>query len=356
MDIKWKFIVNPNAGLGTALEKWNVAEQMIKKYDIDYDVEYTSEPYQGEYIAKKAIEEGFNRLVAVSGDGVVNEVVNGIMNTPEEKRKEVILGILPFGTGNDYNTVLGFPWSPENAVKYLFEQSSVSPVSVGKMEVVDTGLVKYFNNVLDVGISSLVGHAANLGEGSFIKGPSKYTYLALKKLLTVKQTRGTICLDDQDPIDIKLMMITIGVAKCNGGGMLCCVDGHPQNDEFNVFITQNVTKLQTLIGIKRIKKGKHKTMKGTIFTFAKKVEIKVEKPIAFQFDGEVYIKPPAPKSSVGTHMKAEIIPQALNVFYNPLHQSMYWLTEDEVREGKLPKIDEDREWSHDKARKWQEKN
>ncbi|MHA1317888.1 MAG: diacylglycerol kinase family protein, partial [Candidatus Heimdallarchaeaceae archaeon] len=72
-------------------------------------------------------------------------------------RKKVSLGVLPFGTGNDYNTVLGFPWSPKNAIVHLMEKSATSPVSIGKMKVVDTGLEKYFINVLDVGISSIVG-------------------------------------------------------------------------------------------------------------------------------------------------------------------------------------------------------
>ncbi len=353
---KWKFIVNPHAGLGAALDKWNKAEKVLKEYSIDYDIEFTSAPYQSENIAITAIKEGYNRLIIASGDGVVNEVVNGMMTFDENKRKDIVLGVLPFGTGNDYNTVLGLPWSPENAMRYLLDKTAISPVSIGKMEIKDTGLVRYFNNVLDVGISSLVGHAANIGEGSFIRGPSKYTYLALKKLLTVKQIKASIKLDEGEEIPIKLMMVTIGVAKCNGGGMLCCVDAHPQLDKFNVFITKNVTKLQTLVGIGRIKDGKHKTMKGTLFTFAKKVELSVEKPIAFQFDGEVYIPPKAPISSIGQHLKAEIIPRAINVFYNPNHQSMYWLSADEINSGKLPKIEEDKGWSHKKARKWQENN
>lgn len=219
------------------------------------------------------------------------------------------------------------------------------------MLVEDTEFQRYFINVLDTGISSLVGHAANLGEGSFIKGPRKYTYLALKKLLTVKQKRARIILDNNEPLDIKLMLVTIGTGKCNGGGMLCCLDGHPQNDKFNVFITKDVTKLQTLIGIKRIFDGKHKTMKGTIFTFAQKVVLEVEDPIPFQFDGEVYVP-----QSIGKKLVAEIVPYAINVLYNPYHPSVYWLSAEELAAGKRPRLTEDKGMTHGEARRWQEKN
>ncbi|MHA1686064.1 MAG: diacylglycerol/lipid kinase family protein [Candidatus Heimdallarchaeaceae archaeon] len=348
-ELKWKFIVNPNSGLKKCLERWQKAEIFVKQSGIDYDVTLTTGPFQGEELALKAVNEGFNRLIVVSGDGVLNEVTNGLLKLPYEKRQEVALGVLPFGTGNDYNTVLGLPWKPENAIDYLLNKTDVTTVNAGKFKVLDTDFEKYFINVLDTGISSLVGHAANLGEGSFIKGPRKYTYLALKKLLTVKQKRATIKLDDQEPIDIKIMLISIGLGKCIGGGMLCCVDAHPQHDAFNVFITRKVSKLQTLIGIKRIYKGKHKTMKGTLFTYAKQIELKVESPIPFEFDGEVYVP-----ESIGTHLTVNLVPKALKVLYYPEHPSIYWLSQKEVEEGKKPRIVEDKGMIHGQARRWQE--
>ncbi len=351
MSVKWKFLVNPNSGLKLCKNRWDKVEPLIKEKGIDYDITYTTSPFEAIDLAVDAVNEGFNKLIVVSGDGVINEVVNGLMKVEEHKRKAVDLGVLPFGTGNDYNTVLGLPWNPEHALQTLFEKTISSPVSIGKMEVVDNDLHKYFINVLDTGISSIVGHAANMGEGSFIKGPKKYTYLALKKLLTVKQTKATIELDDQPAFPINIMMVSIGCGKCVGGGMLCCVDGHPQNDHFNVFITKNVTKLQTLVGIKRIFKGQHKTMKGTLFTQAKKVELKTEKPIPFQFDGEVYIP-----HSIGTHLKAEIIPKAINILYNIDHPSVQWLPSDKLLSGEIPIIEESQDYTHGKARKWMENN
>lgn len=349
-DLKWKFIVNPNSALGKCKKKWEKAEPYVKKAGITYSVSMTSAPQQGGELAQEAVREGCNRIIVVSGDGVVNEVANGLIELGKNERDKVSMGVLPFGTGNDYNTVLGLPWSPEKAVHTLVNETKSTIVNAGKFKIIDTGFEKHFINVLDMGISSDVGLGLLNNEISFIKGPRRYTLLALKKLLTVKQRSATVKLDDQGPIDINLMLVTIGLGKSNGGGMLCCIDGHPQNNHFNVFITKDVTKFQTLLGIKRIYSGKHKNMKGTLFEFAKKIEIQTETAIPFDFDGEIYYP-----DSIGTHLKVEMVENAFNVLYNPHHPSVNWLSEDEASSSQLPNLTIKHK-SHDQARKWQEKN
>ena len=133
MSLKWKFIVNPNAGTQRCVERWEKAEPYIKKSGIDYDMILTTARKQGKQLAIDAINDGFNRIIVASGDGVVNEAINGIMSFPEKKRKEVAFGVLPFGTRNDLATYIGITWIPENAVKTLIEKTAVSPSSIGKL-------------------------------------------------------------------------------------------------------------------------------------------------------------------------------------------------------------------------------
>ncbi len=347
---KWKFIVNPNAGTKLCLKRWERAEPVIKDSRIDYDVVLTTGARQGQELVKQAVNDGFDRIIIVSGDGVVNEGINGLMELSEEKRKKVAFGVLPFGTGNDMCTSLGMPWNPENSAKTLINKTAVAPASVGKVNYPDTKFEVYFANVFDFGISSLVNLANYEGEMKWIKGPNKYTLLALKKLIQVKQRKGTIRLDDGDPIDFRLMFVTIGVGKAVGGGMLCCVDAHPQNDFFDLFITQNVSKLQTLKGIKTIHKGEHKKMKNTIYTTAKKVEVELESPIAMEHDGEIYIP-----EDVSAHVIAKHIPLAYNALYNTEHPSMKWLTPEELEQG-IKADGTATGMSHHKGRTWMEKN
>lgn len=350
MSNKWKFIVNPNAGGGLCPKRWEKAEPIIRKSGIDYESIFTTGRKQGIELTKDAINDGFNRIIVASGDGVVNEAINGIMSFPEQKRKSVAFGVLPFGTGNDLCTFMGIPWDPENAAKTLIEKTAVSTSSIGKVKYHDTKFEVFFGNSFDFGISSLVNLANMDGEMRWIKGPSKYTFLALKKLATVKQRKGTIILDDGDPMDFKLMLIAIGIGKSLGGGMLSCVHAHPQNDFFDVMISKDMTKFQTLLGIQKIFKGEHLNLKGVRYKYAKKVEVKLESPIGMEHDGEIY------DGDVSAHVEVNIMPRAYNILYNIEHPSMYWLTEEELAAGKKPDGKATKGMTHWDGRTWMEKN
>lgn len=350
MALKWKFIVNPNAGSGLCSKRWEKAEPVIKESGIDYDVIFTTKRAQGQELTKQAVNDGFNRIIVASGDGVVNEAINGIMSFSEQKRKSITFGVLPFGTGNDYCTFMGIPWNPENAARTLIEKTAVSPSSIGRASYPDTKFDVYFGNMFDFGISSLVNIANMEGEMSWMKSHSKYTLLAIKKLVTVKQRKGTIILDDGEPIDFKLMLVAIGVGKAVGGGMLACVNAHPQNDFFDVFISENMTKFQTLLGIQKIFKGNHLKLKNTLYKTAKKVEVKLEKPIGMEHDGEIY------EGDVSAHVIVKHMPQAYNILYNTEHPSMYWLTHEELAAGKKPDGVATKGMTHWDGRTWQEKN
>ncbi|MCG3221888.1 MAG: YegS/Rv2252/BmrU family lipid kinase [Candidatus Heimdallarchaeota archaeon] len=350
MSDKWKFIVNPNAGSSLCSKRWVKAEPVIKKSGIDYDVIFTEKRAQGQELTKQAINDGFNRIIVASGDGVVNEAINGIMSFPEQKRKSVAFGVLPFGTGNDLCTYMGIPWDPENAAKTLIEKTAVSPSSIGKIKYHDTKFEVFFGNMFDFGISSLVNLGNLNGEMSWIKGPSKYTFLALKKLVTVKQRKGEIRLDDGEWMDFKLMLVAIGIGKAVGGGMLACVNAHPQNDFFDVMISKDMTKFQTLLGIQKIFKGEHLNLKGVQYKYAKKVEVKLESPIGMEHDGEIY------EGDVSAHVEVNIMPRAYNILYNTEHPSMYWLSDEELDAGKKPDGVATKGMTHWDGRTWMEKN
>ena len=149
---------------------------------------------------------------------------------------------------------------------------------------------------------------------------------------------------------LKGMLIAIGIGKSLGGGMLSCVHAHPQNDFFDVMISKDMTKFQTLLGIQKIFKGEHLNLKGVRYKYAKKVEVELESPIGMEHDGEIY------EGDVSAHVIVEHMPQAYNILYNTEHPSMYWLTEKELAEGKKPDGKAIKSMSHWDGRTWMEKN
>ena len=94
--MKTLFIVNPIAGKGRAKTIVPLIEETCSQSKINYTIQYTTGPKNAITLAKKGIEDGFERIVSVGGDGTLNEVVNGIAGS------QVVLGVIPAGTGNDF--------------------------------------------------------------------------------------------------------------------------------------------------------------------------------------------------------------------------------------------------------------
>jgi len=124
------FIVNPIAGGGKKLDIITELQRFCKKHGMDFTVAMTHKPKEAIELARTASKK-YEAVVAVGGDGTVNEVVNGIVDTSAK------LGILPIGSGNDYAKIVGLSKNLKKDLKVLHR---------GKTRSVDAGKVneKYF--------------------------------------------------------------------------------------------------------------------------------------------------------------------------------------------------------------------
>jgi len=117
------FIINPTAGRGRCLDIWSNIRKIIP---FPHEFEFTKGPGEGESLARKALEQGFTRIIAVGGDGTVSEVVNAMAQSQAQ------LGIIPAGTGNDFVKSLGIPRDPTAAL---------TVISNGNAQLVDLGKI-----------------------------------------------------------------------------------------------------------------------------------------------------------------------------------------------------------------------
>ena len=99
-------IVNLIAGQGRCKAVFPRVQAALERRHIAYDLHYTNEPMEAIDVAKMGIEAGFTRIVAMGGDGTVNEVANGVLGS------NATLAVIPAGTGNDFVRMLGIPADP----------------------------------------------------------------------------------------------------------------------------------------------------------------------------------------------------------------------------------------------------
>ena len=104
------FIVNPISGVGKQRKIESAVEKYLDKEKFDYKIAYTSYPHHATAIAIASVIRDFDIVVAVGGDGSINDCVKGLFSTG------AILGIVPTGSGNGLARCLNIPLSIKEAI------------------------------------------------------------------------------------------------------------------------------------------------------------------------------------------------------------------------------------------------
>jgi len=163
-------IVNPSAGKEKAVEYTDHIIEILEKRYEKVEVKETKGAGDAKRFADTATKDGVELIVAVGGDGTVNEAVNGI--APHEKRPK--FAIIPMGTVNDLARVLQIPLDPEDAMEVLHKEH-LQAIDIGKAS--DT----YFTNALALGEIPESIHEVSAEEKSKL-GTIAYLWAGAKKL------------------------------------------------------------------------------------------------------------------------------------------------------------------------------
>jgi len=138
-------------------------------------------------LASKITEKGCNYLIAVGGDGTLNEVVNGMLQSNAPDNKYPIIGLLPYGSANDFARTANLSNSIEELVK-MIQSNKTQKIDLGKIVIEHTQKTSYFINITGVGLGPEV--VQNLEQSSSVFGPS-FNYLKhiIKGFLSYEKKR-----------------------------------------------------------------------------------------------------------------------------------------------------------------------
>ena len=148
-----KVIVNPVAGACSTRRKWPGISRLLKHVGLSFDHEFTEGRGHAIELAKTAASAGYQYLVAVGGDGTVNEVANGILHSTGAS--DTILGTVSTGTGSDFIRSVGIPRDYTSACSFLTSPRRLL-IDVGVVEYTRNGqpLQRFFVNVAGTGFDA----------------------------------------------------------------------------------------------------------------------------------------------------------------------------------------------------------
>lgn len=300
--LRVKLIINPNADMGNA---WRYAANLKHIADQHADVDWagTVYPTHATELARKAAEDGYDIVVALGGDGTVHEVINGLMQAKGKKRP--ILGVVPFGSGNDFAHNVGVPGDAEQALAAVF---TGAPKKIDLATITDNlGRTEYWNNTLNMGFGGAVTiHSHKM---PLLRGFVMYLAAVLQTIFM-----SFIVLDSEFNADGKtwndrLMMIAVNNGPREGGGFVTGPDAKLDDGVLNLSTVQRVSRGMMLVMLPFFMQGTQSRFKQVKFFTFKKLDIKTQQDLVIHTDGEVFA---GFKSGV-RHVTIELLPAALEV-------------------------------------------
>ncbi|MFN2555933.1 MAG: diacylglycerol kinase family protein [Nitriliruptorales bacterium] len=296
-------IANPTAGRGRHPLLGRL-QGALEARGLDYETATTTGPGHATALARWALEErGIRFVVAVGGDGTVHEVVNGLIDPETGARADdVVLGIVPAGSGSDFARTFGLDRSPEQLARHL-DGAELYPIDLGRIRLTgrDRRPVTFaFANVAEVGYGAIVVERAN--RLPRFLGASRYLFgvFAAIRHFGVRPARVVL---DHTEVPGPLSNLVVANGQFFGGGMKVAPRALPDDGRFNVQLWRGAPK-DVFLMTPRIRKGEHVPHPEVREYQSARVEVHSEEPLLVEADGEV----------LGTTSATfDLLPKALNL-------------------------------------------
>jgi len=294
-------IVNPHAGAGKTARQWPMIEQVMLGLGLNFEAVLTEAPDHGTALAADAARNGYRTLVAVGGDGTVNEVANGIWQA--EALDSVSLGVVSTGTGSDFLRSTSIPSDCEAACRRFIDPVT-QRIDLGLLEFQKDGvpLRRCFVNIAGIGFDAEVVRATTLKYKALGAAPA-YLLGLLTTFLTYRARSLTMSLDGAAE-KRRVFTVMMGNGKYGGGGMMTTPDAELDDGLFDVMVIGNINALDLISQLPKLYQGTHVNHPKVDIYRAARVELTPAKPMALQADGELLGQAPAVFS---------LLPGALNL-------------------------------------------
>ncbi|MCB8963678.1 MAG: YegS/Rv2252/BmrU family lipid kinase [Bacteroidales bacterium] len=283
------FIINPISGSGSRRNVEGVITKRLDAVQFMPHFVYTTRPGDASNIARNAVADGVRWIVAVGGDGTVNEVARELVSTP------AALGIIPRGSGNGMARHLGIPVNVDRATGVL---------NHGRIAMVDYGTLNDtpFFCTAGIGFDAHVGDKFSRIGG---RGFTNYLKTTIVEYINYRPTEYKIWVNGK-LIQKEAFLITVANASQWGNNAFIAPEADMQDGLLNVTIISPFPKyMAPTIGLKLFSKriGTSKYVESF-----KVSDILIERPSpdCVHFDGEPTI--------MGERLQVGIMPQALKVF------------------------------------------
>lgn len=290
-----KFIYNPRSGL---IHPEQFIRRIIAYYFpsnlCSYDFSKTEGKGHAFEIAKNAAEQDYDIVVAIGGDGTVNETASGLVNS------ETALGIMPNGSGNGLARGLGIPISIRRAAKLI---------TTGKIRTIDVGQIgaQHFFVIAGLGLDAMIGKRFEEGR---MRGPAPYYVAGVREFFRYHEPQYEIKFEGQT-IRTRALLVAIANTKQYGNNAIIAPNARPDDGLLDLAIIEPTSFASVVYYLPSLFTGRIDRAPFTRIYRATKFQIYREFPAPYTLDGEVF----EGKNLISVTM----LPKALQVIVNDIN-------------------------------------
>jgi YegS/Rv2252/BmrU family lipid kinase len=303
-------IVNPKSAGGSTQSRWAERAADFRAHFGAFQVAFTKRAGDGTALALRGAEQGRKFIIACGGDGTINEVANGIM----QSGADIEFGVLPSGTGGDFRRTIGIPNDTREAGATL-RDGVTKQIDVGKVSFLNhenERVSRYFLNVASFGLSAAIIERVKTSNKldwlphDLIRGKTSFALSTLQEILGLDFETVRVKFDDHEEKPLNTINFCVCNSRFFGGGMKIAPDAVINDGFFDVVNIGDIKTAKIILRGYTLYRGSHLSLPEVKSTLARKVEVSPmnSEEIHIEVDGELPGKLPA---------VFEILPNALKI-------------------------------------------
>ena len=297
-------IVNPTSGAGTSGRRWQRTARALQEALGSFEHAFTSGPLHATGIARQALRDGWEMVVAVGGDGTLNEVVCGFFEDGRPIAPPAVLGVVALGTGSDFARTLGRPSLEEACARLGGRDSRLIDVGHARFSShVGAPTERVFLNVASFGCSGRVARLVSPGLKR-ASGSLAFSLATVRALATFRDQRVAMSLDGGPALEYSITNCAFCNARYFGGGLMVAPQALIDDGRFDVTLWSGFGLLDFLRKRRSLYSGAHVDDPGTRLLRAGHATVQSTEEVLLELDGE----------SVGRlPVELQILPHALRL-------------------------------------------
>lgn len=282
-------IVNPVSANGRTGRNWPRIAGEMKEAGLQFDVQITSKSGEATLLAQTALQQGYQNIIAVGGDGTLNEVLNGFFESENSSliNPEARLGLISSGTGRDFIKTINYSKDIKQACRTL-ARNHTRTIDIGKVcyqNSEEKRSSSFYINIAGMGMDGETVDRVNRTTKVF-GGKVSFLWGTIAALIQYRNRELTLEIDGMTRYHGEATLVAVANGQYFGGGMRIAPEAELESGHFDIIIVDGMTKPEVIANLHRIYLGTHLSHPKVCMMRGRHVRATSSQRVLLNVDGE----------------------------------------------------------------------